>query len=250
MEHYLSSVQKCCTLLKLFLHGSKEWGVTDLSRELQWSKGAVHKMLTTLESEGLIKQHPRTKLYSLGYTLLELGNKVKNDDDMVSFARPYLQQLADLTKESVCLCIRDQQDAIYVDKLDSPLPIRFIIDAYRRFPLYATSASRVILAYSPESLQQALLEEPMIAFTNYSITEREQMSERLANIRQQGYEMSSNMRNIGVTGIAAPIFHGDGSVHASISLIGPSDRMEPHVDRWISMLRQVTQEMSRLHGFS
>lgn len=77
MEHYLSSVQKCCTLLKLFLHGSKEWGVTDLSRELQWSKGAVHKMLTTLESEGLIKQHPRTKLYSLGYTLLELGNKVK-----------------------------------------------------------------------------------------------------------------------------------------------------------------------------
>ncbi|WCF09897.1 IclR family transcriptional regulator [Paenibacillus thiaminolyticus] len=249
MEHYLTSVQKCCTLLKLFLRGGKEWGVTDLSRELTWSKGAVHKMLSTLESEGFIKQNPRNKLYSLGYTLLELGNKVKNDDDVVGFARPYLQQLADATKESVCLCIRDHMDAIYVDKLDSPLPIRFIIDGYRRFPLYATSASRVILAYGPEALQEAVLNVPMTAFTSHSITEPEQLRLRLEHIRSQGYEISSNMRNIGVTGIAAPIFQSDGSVLASISLIGPSERMEQHVDRWLALVLQTTQEMSRLNGF-
>ncbi|MFL1674405.1 IclR family transcriptional regulator [Paenibacillus dendritiformis] len=249
MEHYLTSVQKCCTLLKLFLHGGKEWGVTELSRELKWSKGAVHKMLSTLESEGFIKQNPRTKQYSLGYTLLELGNKVKNDDDVVGFARPYLQQLADATKESVCLCIRDHMDAIYVDKLDSPLPIRFIIDAYRRFPLYATSASRVILAYGPETLQEAVLSESMTAFTSHSITEPEQLRLRLEQIRSRGYEISSNMRNIGVTGIAAPIFQSDGSVLASISLIGPSERMEQHAERWLALVLQTTQDMSRLNGY-
>ncbi|GAC43555.1 transcriptional regulator [Paenibacillus popilliae ATCC 14706] len=177
-------------------------------------------MLSTLESEGFIKQNPRTKQYSLGYTLLELGNKVKNDDDLVSFARPYLQQLADATQESVCLCTQDHMDAIYVDKLDSPLPIRFIIDAYRRFPLYATSASRVILAYGTKTLQEAVLSEPITAFTNCSITEPEPLRLRLEHIRSRGYEISSNMRHIGVTGIAAPIFQLDGSVIASISLIG------------------------------
>ncbi|MCE5171795.1 IclR family transcriptional regulator [Paenibacillus profundus] len=249
MEHYLTSVQKCCTLLKVFINGNKEWGVTDLSKELQWSKGAVHKMLSTLESEGFIKQNPQTKLYSLGYTLLELGNKVKHDDDWVSFSRSYLQQLAELTKESVCLCIRDHRDAIYVDKLDSPLPIRFIIDAYRRFPLYATSASRVILAFSPEEMWDAALEEPITAFTEQSLTDLSEIRSRLELIRSRGYEISSNMRNVGVTGIAAPIYQADGSVNASISLIGPSDRMEPNVDRWLSALLQMTKEMSRLVGY-
>lgn len=164
-----------------------------------------------------------------------------------SFREPYLQQLADATKETVCLCIRDQTDAIYVDKLDSPMSIRFIIDAYWRFPLYATSG--VILAYSPETLQETVLSEPITAFTNHSITDPEQLRLRLEEIRNLGYEISSNMRDIEVTGIAAPIFQNDGNVLASVSLIGSSERMELHVDRWLALLLQMTQEMPRLNGF-
>ncbi|BFH60574.1 hypothetical protein [Paenibacillus azoreducens] len=53
------------------------------------------------------------------------------------------------------------------------------------------------------------------------------------------------MRNIGVTGIASP----NGNVLAAISPIGPSERMEQHVERWLALLLQMPQEMSRLNGF-
>lgn len=129
------------------------------------------------------------------------------------------------------------------------MPIRFIIDAYRRFPLYATSASRVILAFSPGEMREAVLSDPIAAFTEQSLTDPEEIRHRLELIRSRGYEISSNMRNVGVTGIAAPIYQADGSVNASISLIGPSDRMEPNVERWLSALLQMTQEMSRLVGY-
>jgi len=245
----LTSVQKSCTLLKLFLNAEKELGVSDLSRKLQISKGAVHKLLITLESEGFIKQNPNNKLYSLGYTLLELGTKVKDNHDWAEFAKPSIQKLADYTKELACFCIIDGQDAMYIDKIESQYPIRFNVEAYRRFPLYATSASRVILAYcTPEMIDQ-VLSQPFKQYTPYSISDPEEMKERLAKIRQLGYEISSNLRNIGVTGIAAPIFDAEGKVAASISLIGPTDRMTQNLDHWAETVVQTTQKLSRHFGF-
>lgn len=249
MDQLLTSVQKSCKLLKLFLRDQKEWGITELSKELQWSKGAVHKMLATLESEGFIKQNRLTRQYSLGYTCLKLGNRVKRNNDWVSVARPYLERIAKLTKESVCLCVREGNEAIYMDKIDSPLPIRFIIDAYRRFPLYATSASRVILAFSPEGVKEQIMIEPLAAFTEHSMKSVKELRERISRIEDQGYEISSNMRNVGVTGIAAPIYDSEGQVNASISLVGPSDRIDQHKEDWIQEVLQAAADISNLVGY-
>ncbi|MCS7464180.1 IclR family transcriptional regulator [Paenibacillus doosanensis] len=249
METYLSSVKNSCHLLKLFLDSPKELGVTDLSKRLGLSKGAVHKLLITLESEGLIRQNPNNKQYSLGYTLLELGNKVLKDHNMVEFARPYLLNLASATKELVCLCVIDGKDAIYVDKIDSQYPIRFDIEVYRRFPLYATSASRSILAFQDEAFIDAVLGEELRTFTPHSLKDPEDVKLRLAAIRERGYEMSSNLRNVGVTGIAAPIFDAAGQVIASISTIGPTDRMVPAQEQWTAAVLTATRTISSGLGY-
>lgn len=249
METYLSSVKNSCHLLKLFLDSPKELGVTDLSKRLGLSKGAVHKLLITLESEGLIRQNPANKQYALGYTLLELGNKVLKDHNMVEFARPHMLRLASTTKELVCLCVIDGTDAIYVDKIDSQYPIRFDIEVYRRFPLYATSASRSILAFQSESFVEEVLSEELRTFTQYSLKHPQDIKDRLAHIRERGYEMSSNLRNVGVTGIAAPIFDAAGQVIASISTIGPTDRMVPAQEDWITAVLDTTRTISLGLGY-
>jgi IclR family KDG regulon transcriptional repressor len=246
MDNQLSSVKNCCRLLKIFLDGPKELGVSDLSRRLGLSKGAVHKLLSTLESEGLILQNPATRQYALGYTLLELGNKVLKNHNLVEFAKRYLQELADITKELACLCIIDGTDAIYVDRIDSPHPIRFNVEVYRRFPLYATSASRVILAHRPDEFIDRVLSDEIKTFTPYSLKKPEEIKERLEAIRRNGYEVSTNLRNVGVTGIAAPIRDASGQVIASISLIGPTDRMMPSKEAFIEQVLSTTAQIS--HG--
>ncbi|SDI60156.1 IclR family transcriptional regulator [Paenibacillus naphthalenovorans] len=249
MDNYLSSVKNSCKLLKIFLNAPKELGVSELSRKLELSKGAVHKLLMTLESEGFIKQNPLNKQYSLGYTLLELGNKVLKNHNLVDFAKPYLQRLSEKTKELVCLCIIDGKDAIYVDKIDSKHPIRFNAEEYRRFPLYATSAARAILAFHDREFIDEVLADDLITFTPYSITESRMMQDRLEEIRKNGYEISSNLRNVGATGIAAPIFDAYGKVPASVSVIGPTDRMTPYQEQWVRELLQITREISQELGY-
>lgn len=250
MDNYLSSVKKSCLLMKTFLDSPPEMGVTELSKRLGISKGAVYKLLATLESEGFIRQNPATKRYSLGYTLLELGHKVINSQNLVELCTPDLTTLAAKTKELVCLCLRDKYDAIYMQKIDSPHPIRFNVDTYRRFPLYATSASRVILAFQEEVFIDRILSDELKVYTERSITDRQQMKERLATIRQQKYEISSDMRNIGVTGVAAPIFDSLAEVHASISIIGPSDRMKPQLEQLIAAVRTTATNISTSLGYS
>ncbi|WP_284645420.1 IclR family transcriptional regulator [Paenibacillus silviterrae] len=249
MDNHLSSVKNSCRLLKLFLTSDKEMGVSELSRHLELSKGAVHKLLMTLESEGFIKQNPANKQYALGYTLLELGNRVLKNHNLVDFTKPFLQRLAETTQELVCLCVRDGNEAIYVNKIDSVHPIRFNVEAYRRFPLYATSASRAILAFrSPDFIKEVLTGE-MQTFTPYSMKNADELKSRLETIREQGFELSSDMRNVGVTGIAAPIYDADGTVNASISMIGPSDRVTPAIPVFTRLVTQTAQDISLQLGY-
>jgi DNA-binding IclR family transcriptional regulator len=249
MDNLLSSVKNSCQLLKLFLDSPKEMGVSEIARRINMSKGSTHKLLATLESEGFIRQNPENKLYSLGYTLVELGNQVLKNHDLVEFSKPYLQRLSDVTSEFITLCVMDGKDAIYVSKMESKYPIRFIVETHRRFPLYATSGARVILAYQPLEFIDDILSDGIRTYTPYSLSSPEQIKARLADIRARGYELSSNMRNIGVTGIAAPIFNADGKVEASISIMGPTDRMEPRKEEWINLAVQVTRDISAGIGY-
>lgn len=249
MDQVLSSVRNSCRLLKIFLDSPKELGVTELSKMLQLSKGAVHKLLSTLESEGFIRQNEKTKQYTLGYTLLELGTKVLKNHDIVDFSMPFLQRLVSRTSELVVLCVKDSKDAIYVAKVDSPHPIRFTVESFRRFPLYSTSAARVLLAYQPESFQDEILGETLKTYTPHSYTSVSELKQDLAMIKERGYEISSNRRNAGVTGIAAPIFDASGQVTASISVIGPSDRVLPQKEELLRETLATVQEMSAQLGY-
>ncbi|MGG1662267.1 IclR family transcriptional regulator [Brevibacillus sp. NRS-1366] len=249
MDQVLSSVRNSCRLLKIFLDSPKELGVTELSKRLQLSKGAVHKLLSTLESEGFIRQNEKNKQYTLGYTLLELGTKVLTNHDIVDFSKPFLSELVSRTNELAVLCVQDSKDAIYVAKEDSLHPIRFTVESFRRFPLYSTTAARVLLAYQPESFQDEILEEPLKSYTPHSYTSVEEIKKDLIAIKERGYEISSNRRNNGVTGIAAPIFDSTGHVTASISVIGPTDRVFPKKEEILQETLDTVREMSVQLGY-
>lgn len=249
MDQVLSSVRNSCRLLKIFLDSPKELGVTELSKKLQLSKGAVHKLLSTLESEGFIRQNEKNKQYTLGYTLLELGTKVLTNHDIVDFSKPFLSELVSRTNELAVLCVQDSKDAIYVAKEDSLHPIRFTVESFRRFPLYSTTAARVLLAYQPETFQDEILEEPLKNYTPHSYTSVADIKKDLAAIKERGYELSSNRRNNGVTGIAAPIFDSTGHVTASISVIGPTDRVIPKKEEILQETLNTVREMSAQLGY-
>src|SRR5260221_13703370 len=150
------TVQKALNLLEALVRSGQPRRLTELSRELGLTKPNVYRLLSTLSILGYVKKDPATTLYSPTLKLWELGSMMVRDVDLVSVAGPRLRRLCVETHESVQLAVFDSGFVVYVDKVDSPQPLKAIpgIDAgVPDSPALTRNAIRAGL--SPEALVQA-----------------------------------------------------------------------------------------------
>lgn len=94
-------------------------GITDLARELDFTKSNVHRFLATLQELGYVRRNPADSTYELTPRIWELGNHVIRRMDFVRMAQPAMAKLAETTGETVHLSMLDGTDVVYLDKIES-----------------------------------------------------------------------------------------------------------------------------------
>jgi len=198
-------------------------GVTELSRAVGLHKSTVHRLLGTLMRRGYVEKELETENYRLGIKLLMLGSSILDRIDLRNIARPYIQELSKKTKEVVHIAILDEDEAVYIDKVESPdHSIRMYSQVGKRAPLHCTAVGKVLLAaLKDEEAEKILRQKGMPRFTKSTITDMQQMKEELSTIRKQGYGFDEIEHEEGMRCVAAPIYDRSGKVIASISISGP-----------------------------
>lgn len=202
----------------------KPRSLSELAQELGAPKSNVHFLLTTLTAEGYVEQEPDTRRYFLTLKLWELGTRVLGRLDLRRVASPYLASLAEKTSETVNLAILDHGEVVYVDKIDSPMPVRAYTPVGRRAPAYCTSTGKALLAYQPEEVI-AKVATNIERYTDITVRNVAELRKELARVRQQGYSMNRGEWRDSVRGVAAPIRDGSGKVAAAVGVFGPADRL-------------------------
>jgi len=222
----LSSVGNAARLLKEFLSREKEIGVSELSRRLGLGKSTVHRLLTTLVSEGLVEKNPETGGYRLGLVMFELGQAVRVHMDLHAAVGPVLASLREETHESCQVGVLDGHEVVYVDRLESSQSLRLFNETGRRVPVHTTSSGKVLLAHLPsDRLDAVLAVAPLDQMTPRSITDEALLRAELDKVRVRGWSEAVEEREIGVASIAAPVRDTTGEVMAAISIGGPAARM-------------------------
>src|SRR5690606_37600254 len=120
----IQSVRKAAALLRAFGPGTNELGVSELGRRLNLHKSTVSRLLATLESEGLLERAPGSDKYRLGYEILRLAGQAPHLGDVRTVARPYLEELADLTRETTNLAVLEGESVHNVDQVSGPHLVR------------------------------------------------------------------------------------------------------------------------------
>jgi DNA-binding IclR family transcriptional regulator len=196
----------------------------ELSEKVQLPKGTTHRILSSLSYFGFVRQEATTKNYSLGFKLVELGNRLLNQLDLREEARPFLIELAQRVKETVHLVILDQQEIVYIDKLeavDHDIGFRMTSRVGLRIPAHACASGKVLLAHlSEQELEQFLAAKDLKKITENTISEPKMLKEELSKIRAQGFAYDEQEREKGIRCVAAPIRNESGEVVASISISG------------------------------
>lgn len=237
-------------LIDAMTRSEKPRGVSELARELSFTKTNVHRLLRTLEKNGFARRTSELGRYEMTLKLWELGSRIVTRIEVKKESAGFLSRLANLTRETVLLSIPAGMEVIYVDKIESNEPVRAHTKIGARAPIYCVATGKAMLAYMPPAQIQDLdgLLEP---HTESTITNIEALIEELAQIRRQGYaEYRAEWRE-GVNGIAAPIFDMNGSVVAAVGISGPATRLTPDRFRQLSpLIVDTAAAISRQLGYN
>jgi len=238
-------------LLRAFGSSAPELGVSELGRRLNLHKSTVSRLLSTLESEGLLERAPGTEKYRLGPEIARLAGQADHLGDVREVARPFLVELAEVTRETANLAILDGDEVNNVDQVSGAHWVRVGNWVGRRTPLHCVANGKALLAFLPVAQLDRLAAGPLAAFTPLTITRTDTLLASLALVRQQGYAAALGEIEEGLNAVAAPIWDAHGAVAAAISVSGPAYRVTPErVPELGQITREFAQRVSRRLGFS
>lgn len=199
-------------------------GISELARELNLNKSNVQRVLGTLLELGYVTKDPVTSRYAASLKMWEFGTRVLHRHQIKRAAQGHLRTLYDKLNETIFLCVGDDGDILYLDKMESAAPVRISSQTGFRAPAVKTASGKAILAFQGEEGLNRALTAALLHF-NIVGHNMAQLGEELAAIRRDGYAISQSGFRQGVNSIAAPIRGRDGMVIASIAVTGPFERM-------------------------
>lgn len=211
------------------IHALKELNgatVTELSEATGVTKGTVHNHLSTLVSHDFVVQNDTE--YRLGMLLFELGEYSKSQYRYIyDLAVPEVEKLAQKTGELGNLLVEEHGQGFYLHRASGDQALSLDTGVGARVDLHNTALGKAILAHKSRGrIEEIIDRHGMEQTTENTIGSREELFEELARIRDRGVAYDMEERVIGVQCVAAPIQTKDGRVLGSISVAGPTSRLQ------------------------
>jgi IclR family KDG regulon transcriptional repressor len=225
----VQTIERVANIFEVMAQNTQGISLKELSARVSLPKGTIHRLLSSLAYFGYVRQASESKNYQLGFKLVELGNSLLNQLDVRVQARPFLVGLSKGIKETIHLVVFDQNEALYVDKVESDEKLgglQMVSRVGTRIPAHCSSVGKVFLAHLSDSQLDTLIKEKgLTKRTKNTITDPEKLKQHLKIIRQQGYAVDDEENEKGIRCVGAPIFNQRGQVIAAISISGPAVRI-------------------------
>jgi len=245
------TLKRAVELLDCFTLERPELGVREIARMAGLSSSTAGRLLAALKDAGILFQNPATHAYMIGPKVLIWAGIYTNTLDVRTKALGHMHELQDITQETISLYVRDGDDRVCVERLESPLNVRIVARIGRRLPLYAGSAGKVLMAFLPAEHQEEIIHSSSLApLTPHTISDPDALRKELAHICQTGYAVSRGEWLMDASGVAAPVFDYNGEVVAAITISGPGQRFTDEAfERYIPMILTVANKISAEMGY-
>ncbi|WP_375345209.1 IclR family transcriptional regulator [Priestia megaterium] len=241
MQANNKTVVKSMQILTLFIKHPK-LTFTEMMEYSGVPKTSLHRMVGSLEEMGFLTKDAQG-YYSLGLLFLQFGQLVANRLDIRNIAKPVMEALRDEVEEAVNLIVRDGNEAMYIEKVDTLHPVRLYTSIGRRSPLYAGACSRIILAHLPEKEQEEYITQTELAPVGIgTITDQKKLRNVLKEAKEKGYTISTSELENFTTSVSAPIVNHQNEVVAGISVAGIEARFQG--ERLPFIIQKVTEAAS------
>lgn len=236
------SVEKAFDILELLAQSEDGLTVNEMVDALDRTMGEIYRIIIYLADRGYLYQNPDTNRYALTLKLFELSHRHDPTERLIGRAVPILERVAAQTDQSCHLGVLNRTNVLVLASISSPRPAGYSVRTGAFFPVEATSSGHVILAFSPdEDRQRHIARLPK--------DQQIEVSNRLNEIRNRGYEDTQSTMIQGVRNLCVPVFDSRG-VTASITtgFISQSDQTASAAQT-LHTIRLAALELSTALGF-
>ena len=231
-------------------HQDKGATYSDILASLELPKSTVHRILKELTEIGYLTYNSENKRYFGSLRLANLGAEVMGNFELRKHVRPFLIDLHRETEHTANLGILDGLTGVFLDKIEAKdFGIKLFSEIGKTFPLHCTGLGKVFLAYSPRDLLDRLVQKPLEAVTDKSITNPTKLKVELSKIIEQGYAIDNEEITRGIVCVAAPVLSFDQGLAAAISIAFPAYiKKERGLEREIAAIRNASRVISESLG--
>lgn len=242
----VQSLERALKIIDLLAHSGKPMGVTEIGKLIGVHKSTAYRLVSTLRQFGYVDQDEETEKYFLGLKPLELSSIINERLDIKDVIHPYLEDLADKTSETVHLAVREGDEIVYIDKVESKHTIRMYSRIGARAPLYCTALGKCLLAFGPEELiKKWISKDNLPQRTPNTIKTGKELAEELERVRSQGYALDREEFEPGIRCVGVPIINRKGKAISAISISIPAFRLtEERLKELILILLQTRDTVS------
>jgi DNA-binding IclR family transcriptional regulator len=224
--YQIQVLDRALAVLEALSQSGPDLTLIQISQSLELHKSTAHRLIMVLERHKLVEKNSSTGKYRLGLKLFELGTKAVSRLDLRERARPYLEKVVLATRETVHLCILDDTEVVYMDKIEPTRSVRMASSVGRRNPAYCTAVGKAMMAYLPvEQVEAIVKKQGLPPLTKNTITSLRELKAELARIRIRGYAIDDEENEEGVRCVGCAVRGYSGEPIAAISVSGPSFRV-------------------------
>jgi DNA-binding IclR family transcriptional regulator len=194
--------------------------INDISAATGYPKPSVYRLVQDLLLAELL-QAPEKGVFRIGSRLHRISRMDKSDAEISVIVEPHLAQLANEFGVA-CFLSRSRGDSVEITQVVVPhdKKVSFLHPGLGMRPIHACSCAKVIAAYGTESFQEDVIQRRLRQYTEFTLTEAQDLREEFQAIRDRGYGECLQELELGICSSAAPIQLDDVGVTMSVGATG------------------------------
>lgn len=222
-RYYVRSLERAMAILRAFSGGRTWLTLAEVASAAALSRAAARRFLLTYRDLGYIAVEDGR--FSLRPRVLEVGVAYLAGLSLREMALPHLEQLCEAVGETTSLAILDGMEIVYIARIPTRRILPGVVTVGTRFPAYATSLGRVLLAgLDATSLEHYYAKVELAPFTNRTVGSVDELRRVVDAVRAQGWAIVDQELELGLLSVASSIHDRTGTTVAAVNISAHASR--------------------------
>jgi len=222
-----SALGRAIAVLERIVTSKRPIGLAELASDIDLPKATIHRLLQQLCEQGFVLRAAQKDRYVVGPQMLQLSAHALASMNTHPPLRAQLDQLVTNTGETCNVGVLDQDQIVYIERVEGASPLQLQLRVGSRVPFHCTSIGKLLVAEQHKNVRSRILRSRAIeSFTKSTLITPEELEAEFAAIRSQGYSFNNQEFVEGLTSIAVAIRDGQQKAVAGLAVHAPLHRMD------------------------